>query len=320
MQTSERPAGTVFSGHMPKARPGTPWTRELPLALLLEPLDPMRHSMDDEEMLRLQNDIREHGLYENLCVVPVMPNSASDWQRVQIQDVDGHIAAGGRFRVAAGHRRLLACRAVQYDPVKCEIFHDLTVNEETIMHGENAHREDPSDFDLAVLYAKWIQEPGMTEAELCKRAGKSPEFIYARAELLQGYKEVADALHERQIKFAVARALNRCDEPEFMLHFLRMAIDQGATAKLVSAWVNERKAFKDMSSPAPPQGAQPLRPAVQAFQKVECLICGDTQSYNLQTVLLCGGDIERIKILRANAEASEEAGGDVQANSGENGK
>lgn len=307
MPSSEQPAGVVAWAHTPKPKPAAPWTRELPLALLLEPLDPMRHSMDDEEMLRLQADIREHGLYENLCVVPVMPGEASTWERVPIGDVDAHIRAGGRFRVAAGHRRLLACRAILYDPVKCEIFHDLSLGEETIMHGENAHREDPSDFDLAVLYDKWIQQPGMTEAELCKRAGKSPDFIYARVKILEGYKEVADALHERKINFAVARALNRCEEPEYMQHFLNMAIDQGATGKLVNAWVAERKAFKDMQSPAPPAGPQPIHATVQAFQKVECLLCGDTQSYNLQVVMMCGADVERIKAARVKVDANEGA-------------
>lgn len=305
MPSSEQPAGVVFAAHAPKARPAAPWTRELPLALILEPLDPMRHTMDDERMLELQRDIREHGLYESLCVVPVMPSEADTWERVPIQDVDSHIRNGGRFRVAAGHRRLLACRAILHDPVKCEIFHDLSLGEETIMAGENTHREDPSDFDLAVLYSKWMLEPGMTEDELVKRAGKSISFIYARAEILQGYKEVADALHERKINFAVARALNRCEEPEYMQHFLNMAIDQGATGKLVNAWVTERKGFKDMQGPAPPQAAQPIHATVQAFQKVECLLCGDTQSYNLQVVMMCGSDVERIKTARANAEASE---------------
>jgi ParB/RepB/Spo0J family partition protein len=305
MPASEGPAAAVFANHAPHEHAGQSITREISLALILEPLDPMRHNMDDEAMMDLQTSIRTSGLLQNLCVVPVLPGEADTWERVHMRDYEKHLKKGGRFRVAAGHRRLLACRAVGHDPVKCEIFFDLAVNEETIMAGENTVREDPTDFDLAVLYTKWLNEPGMTEKELAKRAGKTLVFIYARAELLNGYKEIADALHARKISFSVARALNRCDEPEYMQHFLNMAIDQGATTKLVNAWVSERKAFKDMTPPASPAGPQPLHITAPAFQKIECLLCGDTQSYNLQTVMMCGACRERIEAAKSTVDAAE---------------
>src|SRR5713101_5635077 len=143
MPGSEAPAGAVFANHAAQPRRHVGISREIPLALLLEPADPMRHSMDDENMLDLQRSIRESGLFENLCVVPVISGEGDAWLRAPMADYDKHIQAGGRFRVAAGHRRLLACRAVRHDPVKCEIFVDMSLNEETIMHGENIHREDP---------------------------------------------------------------------------------------------------------------------------------------------------------------------------------
>jgi ParB/RepB/Spo0J family partition protein len=293
----------------PKARPASSITREIPLALLLEPLDPMRHNMDDEAMLELQASIRENGLYENLCVVPVVPAEADTWERIAVKDVDQHIRAGGRFRVAAGHRRLLACRVVQYDPVKCEIFVDLALTEETIMAGENTHREDPTDFDLAVLYNKWLQEPDLTEDALKRRAGKTLDFIYARANILNGYKEVADALHARKISFSVARAINSCDEADYAMHFLNMAIDQGASTKIVNAWIKEREAFKAQQVPAPPGGPTPIQAPAPTFQKVECCVCGDPQSYNLQVVYACGACKERIAAAR---QAAEEAATEPQ--------
>jgi ParB/RepB/Spo0J family partition protein len=277
----------------------------------------MRHTMDDEAMLELQDSIRQSGLFENLCVVPVLPGDGDTWERVPMRDYDAHLRAGGRFRVAAGHRRLLACRAVAHDPVDSKIYTDLSINEETIMAGENTHREDPSDFDLAVLYSKWMKEPNLTEYEMRKRAGKSVAFIYSRVELLQGYKEVSDALHARKINFSVARALNKCDEPEYMAHFLNMAIDQGATGKLVNAWVSERRAMKDMTPAAGPTQPQPLQISAPAFQKIECLLCGDTQSYNLQTVMMCGADVERIKAARDAAESTEDQGPARESNPNE---
>ncbi len=305
MPASEIPASVTQSKFAPEARPATSITRDIPLALLDEPLDPMRHHIDDEYIIELGHDIRESGLLQNLCVVPTHNGERRFPNLVCNEWMDNHIARGGRFRIAAGHCRLLACRLVRYDPVRCEIFCDLALPEEQIMHAENAHRADPTDYDLAVLYAKWIKEPGMTEKELARRAGKSLPFIYDRAQLLEGYENVAMALHERKISYAVARRLNRWKEPEFVQHWLNMAVDQGATGKIVQGWIDERKsllALAQPAGPAPPPGAAIHAPV---FQKVACLVCDDTQSYNLTTALLCTACRARIEALKAQGEAAE---------------
>jgi hypothetical protein len=59
MESSEMPTGIVESRFAPRARPQTTITREIPLALLDEPLDPMRHDISDEYILELGDDIRE---------------------------------------------------------------------------------------------------------------------------------------------------------------------------------------------------------------------------------------------------------------------
>jgi ParB-like chromosome segregation protein Spo0J len=308
VHNTEIPTGIAESKFAQQARPQTTITRDIPLALLDEPLDPMRHDIADDYLLELGNDIRESGLLQNLCVVPTL-----DGKRVVTGgkvpfDSAAHIAEGGRFRVAAGHCRLLACRVVRYDPVRCEIFCDQALSEEQIMHAENEHRADPTDFDKAVLYAKWIQEPGMTEKELAHRAGKSLEFIYARAELLQGYKIVADAVHARQIPFTVARALNRWDEPEYVQHWLNMAVDQGAKVKTVQGWIDERKSFKALAVPAGPPGMVGVTVHTQHFTKVECICCGNPQSYELTTAMVCGACRERIGHARAAVEQADAGG------------
>lgn len=316
MNGGEAPAGTVFAHQAPRPYAKVSVLRMVPLGLLVEPLDPMRHNMDDDAMLELQKSIHEHGLFQNLDVVPVHDGERVEWGNGDPETFDAHVRRGGLFRVAAGHRRLLACRAVKYDPVPCAVYFSRAVSEDALMAGENTQREDPSDFDLAVLYTKWLNEEGMTEHEFQRRGGKSLEFMYARTDLLQGYKEVADALHRGEIKFAVARALNRAKEPEYMAYFLDLAVRQGATAKLVAEWVAERNRLsliqpgtvqpdKSVSTPHPP-----------VMTKIECLLCGDPQSYNLETVLLCKPDIERIRAARAATEAAERGSDAVQDSGG----
>lgn len=278
--------------------------RLIALSLLDAPPDPMRHDMDDAAMQELMDSIREIGLLQNLCVVPVQ-----NGERVQVQNpsqtaLDKFEADGGRYQVRAGHRRLLACRGIHLMEVPCKVFCSLVVSNQSIMAIENTIREEPSDYDLAVMYADWLKEPGITENALRRRAGKTLDFIYARVEILSGWQEVAIALHERKIKFAVARVLNREEDEAYMRHFLNMAIDQGATSKLVSAWVSEHKAHKDMTPGAAPAPVAGISVVVPQMTKVECCICGDNQSYNLRTVYMCFEDVERLRQARESAEAA----------------
>lgn len=274
-------------------------SRSVPLALVIEPLDPMRHNIDDQYLEELAADIRNTGLLNPPSVVPILNNLRVRVVVTDGRELDEHEARGGMYRVAAGHCRLLACRMIRLGRLDVRVYCDTDVSEEQIMAAENTHRSDPSDFDLAVMYSKWLREPGITENEVRRRSGKTLDFVYARAELLEGWKEVADALHARKIKFTVARALNREEDEAYMRHFLNMAMDQGATSKLVNAWVAEHKAQKDMAAaPGPAQRGNVTVNAPQTI-KIECLCCGDTQSYNLLAKMVCGACVERIEKARA---------------------
>ena len=283
-------------------------TRRVPLYLLFEPPDPMRHDMDDEGLVELAASIREVGLLQDLCVIPIKDGKRVSLVRASNADMDRFEEHGGTYQVRAGHRRLLACRSINLESVTCKVFCDPVTSEAAIMAHENAFREEPSDYDLAVMYAEWLKEPGMLETTLRKRAGKPLEFIYARAALLQGWEFVAMALHAKQISFSVAKALNREDEEGYAKMFLNMAVDQGATAKLVNAWINEREAHKAMTpqgGPAPDVGA-----AVVVAQAAlpECIACGERQSYMLRTVIMCAADADRIKALREQLADEVRAG------------
>jgi ParB-like chromosome segregation protein Spo0J len=303
-QTEQIPASAPAMPHTLIER-HTSIIRRVPLTLLDEPANPMRHSMDEEAMQELMDSIRRSGLLQNLCVIPIL-----NGERVAIPDPSdvklvAHENSGGRYRVAAGHRRLLACRAIFLDAVQCKVFCDPATSEAEIMAGENTIREQPTDFDLAVMYAEWLQIPGITELEVAKRAGKSITFVYARVALLQGWKEVSEALQARTINYAVAKAINKEEDEAYMKLWLKMAIDQGATAKVVNAWIDEHAAHVALAAPAGPAPIVGVSVTAHAPQVIECLLCGDKQSYNLRTVMLCVSDVDRIKEAREAAQRAE---------------
>lgn len=280
-------------------------TTMLPVAFIDAPLTPMRHSIDDERLTELMDDIRRKGLLQNLGVVPTLDGERIAIGEVSVIKLREHEASGGRYRVAYGHRRLLALRGILMGECMCKVFADLSMPEASIMYSENEKREETTDIDLAVMYAAWAQEDGITETDLCKRAGKTAQFIYDRIALLEGWQEVADALKTRKIKYAVARVLNRVEDESYMKYFLNMAIDGGATQRIVDGWVREYEARLQqavLSTPPPVGGVtvtsiSPTRP--------ECLVCGDTQSYNLRAVMVCQNDIDQIRELRKAREVAD---------------
>lgn len=315
MRRNESPVPSTYNEHMDTA--ASPQvlrenahtvTRRVPLYLLFEPPDPMRHDMEDDALVELAASIREVGLLQDLCVIPIKDGVRVSLAGASNADLENFENGGGTYQVRAGHRRLLACRSISLESVTCKIFCDPATSELAIMAHENAFREEPSDYDLAVMYSEWLKEPGMLETTLRKRAGKPLQFVYDRAALLEGWQFVAMALHAKQINFSVAKALNRESEEGFAKMFLNMAIDQGATAKLVNAWISEREAHKAMTpqgGPAPDVGA-----AVVVAQAVlpECIACGERQSYMLRTVLMCAPDADRIKALRQQIADEARAG------------
>jgi len=283
-------------------------TRRVPLYMLYEPPDPMRHDIDDEGLVELALSIREVGLLQDLCVIPIKDGKRLSLVGASNADLDRFEKAGGVYQVRAGHRRLLACRSINLESVTCKVFCDPETSEAAIMAHENSFREEPSDYDLAVMYSEALQEPGILESTIRKRFGKPLQFIYDRAAILRGWEFVAMALHAKQISFSVAKALNREEEEGYAKMFLGMAVDQGATAKLVNAWVTEREAHKAMTPPGGP--APDVGAAVVVAQAAipQCIACDERQSYMLRTVIMCAPCADRIKSLREQLADEGKAG------------
>jgi ParB-like chromosome segregation protein Spo0J len=286
---------------------------KIPLHLLMEPPDAMRVSMDDEKLWELAQSIREVGLLQDLCVIPIGEDNLRATLVPTAEHVAGFIRDGGMFQVRAGHRRLKAMRSLNMDAAPCKVFCDAQSSEKAIMAHENSFREEPSDYELAELYRTWLQEPGLTEAELKRRAGKSLAFIYSRAELFEGWQFVAMALCNRQINFAVAKQINKEKDERYAKLWLQMAIDQGATLKIVSIWMADKERNEELAKMNP--SVAPVEVVTNQVQteKIECLACHQDASYLLRTAILCAhckDEIKRLRDQQDRAATAHASGGD----------
>jgi hypothetical protein len=274
-----------------------PEDRDIPLNELIEPADAMRFEMDDTKLDELIGSIRLDGVLERLLVIAATPERASEYPEHYAKYAETILRGVLLYEVRAGHRRLLACRALAFSPVPCTVFYPTDSAYSRLMAVENLMREEPSEIEEAELFRRYKNEPGMTEEELRRRCGKSLGYIYSMISIVEGDEAVARALHRKQISKGVALKLNQIRYPApgmtgeklvgdalqnaiasadaYRAMFLERAITGGCSIAQAESWVAQWRMTAGVSVVPllPPQ--EPMPPGgYPQFQNV-CAVCGE---------------------------------------------
>src|SRR5437660_1032562 len=274
-----------------------PEMKYIPLEQLIEPPNPMRLAMDDEKMTELIDDIKAQGILQNLVVV------LSGDEGSAVRPISGEKTASYTpdraplYEIVAGHRRYKAACAAGLKDAPCLIFTDATLAKHAAMSAENTLRQDVSPAEEAYWYAELIEKYDFTEEQLGKTVHKPLNYIYTRLNLLKGNPAVLEAVQQRKIGLSVASQLNRVDNDQHCRYLTYLAVEGGATAKMVLEWVTEYKkngpspvvditAFKEAGA----KGAADHGPA-------KCFLC-KSNSYPANIVWVPIHDFERDQILR----------------------
>jgi ParB family transcriptional regulator, chromosome partitioning protein len=312
--TRPEPRAPEALGDVPKLAEKSPRIfRRIATSLLREPHDAMRHAMDDDALEELRQSIRQIGVLQPLCVVPAKDGARAVIVPATEKVLSKHEAEGGLYEVRAGHRRLLAARGINLESLPCIVFLDVDLADRAIMYHENAFREDPTDYDKAVMYAEQASTPGITEAELSRMFGRGIAYIYERMKILNWPEDVRAALHERRINYAIGRQLAAVKDPAYCKYFLNMAVMQGATSNLVRNWIQEFEGRTGAATPPPPKPA--VMPVATTSPPVasECFVCGPKPSYELRTALVCGDCLERLEAAKSEADSMPQPAPDGDA-------
>lgn len=244
-------------------RDGTP--ASIPLALIDEPQLPERETMEEELLADLALDIKTNGLIQPIVVKPV----------------------GDRFEVIAGHRRLLACRMVQYDPVECIVRSKHLVDPLRLLVAENAEREAVNPVEEARFFQRVLEEHCENDVDvLCIKLRRKRLYVEDRLNLLRGWPQVVEALHQRKISMAAARELNKCHDPLRMVLLLDQAANQGATARAIAEWRKQGELIGPVGE-APPQDPRVGDAANGApyTSGLVCLFCEDSDDPHLMELI-----------------------------------
>lgn len=240
-----------------------PERRDINLDLLIDPPLPIRATMDDQKLHELAEDIKRHGILQNLVVVP----------------------SDGKFEVVAGHRRKLAARLAGLIKAPCLIFEELGDAKYAVMLAENGYREDVTAAEEGMLFLDLAEKNGWSEPDLCRHFHRSADYINDRVKLVKNFPAVSKHVVSREMNWSQARAIMRCKSPNWIAYLVDQAVTHGATARTIQQYIEQFRmmdlAAEGLPAPRTPEHA----PVNLEPEKQRCVWCQrDDDQTNMTTI------------------------------------
>jgi len=254
--------------------------REIPLELLDEPELASRVLIDLHELEELAESIKLKGILEPLLVIAAgmdfPPLGRTDGE----SEMDAYVRLAGRFRVMAGHRRLLAARMAFLKTAPCLVYPADYADEDMVMLEENMHRADVTAAEQGYWILSLVEKRKYSMPALCQMFRRSEAWVNERVELVRSDAEVSSAVAERKITFAVAKQLLRVKEKDHRDYYLREAIRLELSAASMSFMVDNYKRDAERTAVMPVKPAPPTEPGVQGHVErgPHCVLCGHTDA------------------------------------------
>jgi ParB family transcriptional regulator, chromosome partitioning protein len=258
---------------------------EIPVQQIIEPVDPMRSSFDEDKINELCESIKKQGLINPITVRPVhVPIKNTECST----SLKGEICSNPlhkKYEVVAGHRRFTACVRASVFVIPC-VVREMTDDEVFSMRAhENLFREDVDPVDEALYIGKLIGEETDKIPEIAEQLNRSVTWVEDRLMILTYPDYFLQPIKVGKVKLGVAKALAQIDDEVYRKMFFDNAIRDGMTVwqadYFLSQWQNG--IYKDSSEiviPSDnPKNFEPVK------VRMQCAKCGQmAETPNLQTV------------------------------------
>ena len=196
-----------------------------------------RQSMDAQALQELADSIKEHGVIQPLIVSEVEPGSEA-------------AAAGARFQLIAGERRLAAAKLAGLATVPV-IVREATPQELLeLALVENVQRADLNPLEEAAAYQHLMQDFALTQEKVAERVGKSRVTVTNTLRLLGLPDQLKEALLQNAITEGHARALLGLESPEMQIAGLKEVTKRGLSVRETEEWVRRVNAAAQMTREA----------------------------------------------------------------------
>ena len=187
---------------------------EIPIkSISVNPFQP-RTSFDEEALNELVQSVEEHGI---------------------IQPITVRRAADNSYQLISGERRMKAAVKAGLKRIPAFIREAGDENMLELALVENIQREDLDAIEVAISYARLIEEFALTQEELGDRVGKKRATIANYLRLLNLPVEIQTGIREKKISMGHAKALAGIEDKDFQLEVFSKILSQELSVRQVES-------------------------------------------------------------------------------------
>jgi len=218
------------------------------------------------------------------------------------------------YEVVAGHRRLLACQLAGLKKIPCIVKRADEELLDSIMLTENTARKDLSPIEEACKLKELQEKRNLGIGALARIVGRSKSWVRQRLDLLNIKPELQKAVHEGKISIDAAFTLDKVDDDETRMRWLKQAEAGEVSANTLKMWLATYEEAKRIDEEFGDEIEERVERAVSEPPKGQCQICGGRYLYEKLTTLIVCREC-RFHLMKAVKEAElqqEEESGSVR--------
>jgi len=185
----------------------------------VNPFQP-RTSFDEEALNELVQSVEEHGI---------------------IQPITVRRAADNSYQLISGERRIRAAEKAGLKRIPAFVREAGDENMLELALVENIQREDLDAIEVAISYARLIEEFDLTQEALGDRVGKKRATIANYLRLLNLPVEVQTAIRDKKISMGHARALLAIEDKDYQVEVFSKILSQDLSVRQVEGLAKKSK-------------------------------------------------------------------------------
>lgn len=215
----------------------------------VNPFNPRTH-FEEDALNELSESIAQHGIIQPLTVRKL---------------------GNDKFQLISGERRFRASQLAGLNevPAYVRIANDQTMLEMALV--ENIQREDLNAIEVALSYARLIEECNLTQEEMSKKIAKSRSSITNHLRLLKLPVIIQKGVRDKKITMGHARALVSVSEESKQIEIYNRILENELSVRDVEFLIKENNSTDSSIKPSSPVKKKPLT----EIQKTFCYFLGD---------------------------------------------
>lgn len=204
--------------------------------------------------------------------------------------------SGDGYDLLGGHRRLACLKRLSWSECDCLVLEAGEKSPEEVTFAENFFRVDLSAVELAVAMARELESGRLTVDQLAAGFHRSGDWVRRYVAMTEWPDNVLEAVHSGGLSMSAAANLALVEENEYREFLVRQAVENGATARATSAWLQAWRCLLPAEKAVTLPGGPDSGVSAPLIPQAPCFGCGTVvRTDALSHIPLCGACAQRVR-------------------------